>query len=201
MELQSTDSFIDEYNRRWREERMRYEDAHRNGSIAAAHGPPARRPRLVQLPQYAYGVHTQTFQQGSIPPITFYVQGGRVKGIRLANILAGNFPDLVEPNELLGRLSNTTKTTYRLRVVGYTHFDRQMPAYRMTAPVEYLTRQTVAHHVAIAVQECIQRDGGFWVVVGIDGIIHNVPFSDLRLMELRRVSEGSWQPVLAFYRD
>ena len=34
----------------------------------------------------------------------------------------------------------------------------------------------------------------FWV----NGIYHSVVFDDLLLLEVRRVSEGSYQPVLAF---
>ncbi|KAJ3556019.1 hypothetical protein NM688_g2259 [Phlebia brevispora] len=195
--IQAPDDYVEELHQALsvHPEMRRFYQAQQNGSIEAAQGPPEslRKQEMIQVPQYIYDAPSWKCDPATFPPIVF--RTSERKGIRLTNALAQNTADLHEPDEQLTQLSSTTKTTYRLEVVKYKPFNRAMPALRATARNESLARWVVANHVARAVEECIQRDGGSWEVATIG----RVTFNDLWLMELRRVSQGSWQPVLAFY--
>ena len=66
-------------------------------------------------------------------------------------------------------------------------------AYRVSYSAEPHERRYIAFAVAQAVEKALNRDGGEW---RLDGWA--IRFSDLHLLELQHVSEGSWQPVLAY---
>ncbi|KAF7796695.1 hypothetical protein EIP86_007878 [Pleurotus ostreatoroseus] len=148
---------------------------------------PPPRPYLVQVSQYQYET-SRTFDRP--PPIAFYVNGH--KGILLSHALARIFGGLFEGERSVERFSNADKTTYRLFVPGCNPFERHSPARRATTSREFVSRQTIARHVAKAVQAFIERNGGIWH----DSVAGNVMFEEILLLELRRVSEGSWQPFV-----
>ncbi|KAJ3556021.1 hypothetical protein NM688_g2257 [Phlebia brevispora] len=197
---QAIDPYVIQYNQSnhltWQQELQRYREALQAQSLAAALGPPAQRPRIIQVPQLMY-IAQRPFNP--VAPVTFFIQAGNrmLKGINLAHALAGNFEGLYDPHRQLEQLSNRPRITCRLEVYGYQSFDSEMKAPSrnyVTAPT--FPRQTIASRMAHAIRACMQRDGGHWAFANIG----NVHFNDLWLLEIRHVSRGSWQPVLAFYR-
>ena len=59
-----------------------------------------------------------------------------------------------------------------------------------------LVLKTIATQVAQTVGMCLETHGGSWN----DAVAGEVMIDDLFLLELRWVSENTWQPVLAVYR-
>ncbi|KAF7790778.1 hypothetical protein EIP86_001735 [Pleurotus ostreatoroseus] len=163
------------------------------GTIPASTPPPGA--HLVQITQLEYSASAWAVSPTDIPlPITFFANGR--KGILLSDALAGAFVGLTDAEQLVGPLSNSDKVTYRIQPQKYPPFRKSSPSRRATILRECLARSTVALHVANAVFMCIQRDGGSWD----DDSAGTITFDELFLLELRRVSRGSWQPVLAVYR-
>lgn len=70
-----------------------------------------------------------------------------------------------------------------------------MPSCRSTVPPENLERRIIAFNVSKVIKEYMNRTDGQWNLDRVGKIV----FEDLILLELRYVSGGSWQPVLAFY--
>ena len=98
-------------------------------------------------------------------------------------------------------LPSSTTDVMRLQVSGPGGWiyksDRQVSAscirrgWQGHAP---LTRRTVVKHIALTVQKCLTEAGGFWTLP----CGHQVYFEDIFLFELLRVSDGSYQPLLAY---
>lgn len=84
-----------------------------------------------------------------------------------------------------------------------------MPSHRSTEDRKGLTLCDVVRHVATAVKKAINAAGGTWTVspmppyaptlLGSHAQSYTVRFEDIVLLELKKVSKGSWQPILAFY--
>ncbi|KAJ3556016.1 hypothetical protein NM688_g2260 [Phlebia brevispora] len=180
---QLDDDAIAQYNRVAYEQRLkRYDDDKQNGSIAAALGPPEFTSTVIQVPQVEYTMSQWNFEPGTIEPITFHTTGGH-KGIRAADAVKGDVADLIDADEQLERLSDTSaKTTYRLQVENYLPDSKATQSRRATTEGGCVTRRIVANHVAKFIQDSIKRDGGYWEVAGFGRVV----FHDLWLMELRR---------------
>lgn len=70
-----------------------------------------------------------------------------------------------------------------------------MASCRATVTTEHLERDNIAFNVSKVVKEYMDLTDGQWHLDGLG----RVAFEDLFLLELRHVSKGCWQPVLAFY--
>ncbi|KAJ3536043.1 hypothetical protein NM688_g6890 [Phlebia brevispora] len=90
------------------------------------------------------------------------------------------------------------KISHRLRVRGLNgkdyNLDRQVPSRRSTGGCDHLKRSKVANHIARSVEQCMKNSDNKWTTV--DGI--PLRLGDLFLLALINVSQGSWQPVLAY---
>ncbi|KAF7798451.1 hypothetical protein EIP86_009672 [Pleurotus ostreatoroseus] len=178
-----------------------YRDAHRNGMLASAHGPPVF--RLKGIPQLLYlGNYKHPNTGGDLqPPIEFltidlYGCGCEPpgKGIRLVDAHRGDTNRLVGGGERLS-LGDGAKVSIRIRVVDYDDHGEQISSRRATIEQEGKTLAEIVEKVAGIVKRSIDKptDSHKWVING-----DTVKFEDLILLELRHVTSGSWQPVLAY---
>ncbi|KAH9901225.1 hypothetical protein C8Q73DRAFT_235387 [Cubamyces lactineus] len=154
----------------------------------------------VLVPQRQYGLGTET-KNVPYPGCTVYF--GTYSGalIRLADALSGVTNDLIAadapwfPKGDPNYLNIGTKISVRLHFEseGFQEFFRQVMSLRSTAAAPPINLEALAKNVAKSTQQYL-RGRKF----NVDGELYG--FGDLYLVELQRMSHGSWQPVFYVQR-
>ncbi|KAI0739296.1 hypothetical protein BC629DRAFT_1299979, partial [Irpex lacteus] len=132
------------------------------------------------------------------PDIRFTVGG--VLGIRLIDALNPEFNGLDNGGVLPRLTEHVKKITIRLRWPGYSPWSDVIHVYDRTHSVNPITLRKLAQLLAQKMQAFRDelRDYPYNESSGVDGWqLQHFPIERLVLLELRYVSQGSWQPVLA----
>ncbi|KAJ3552303.1 hypothetical protein NM688_g4217 [Phlebia brevispora] len=149
---------------------------------------------LYIIPQLEYSVGRHNTPGYS--PVTFRC-GGR-DGVPLYVVENRSCPGLEDAQALI-TFGDRVKISHRLRVLGLYgtgyDLDKQVPSRRATTTRDCLTRHTVGRHVAKSVRECMANSNNEWIVS--NGV--TLHFENLILVDMKNVSEGSWQPTLGYY--
>ncbi|EKM52700.1 uncharacterized protein PHACADRAFT_211919 [Phanerochaete carnosa HHB-10118-sp] len=128
-----------------------------------------------------------------LPPIRFFVNGSL--GLNLQSALV---PDNVLDNAATAPILSLNNDRAALRILwpGYEgwHLNNALVATVANNPA---TIANIAYRVASRVQEFYQ-DMLTNVGAVADWQLQRIPFSALHLVELRNVSQGSWQPVFCY---
>ncbi|KAI0811054.1 hypothetical protein BC629DRAFT_1589789 [Irpex lacteus] len=155
-------------------------------------------PTLTEIPQNEYRANgAQTLYIANQSPIEFWV-GGR-KGIRATDALDENFAGLHEPNARLLE-SVKHKVSIRIEVDGYASFVIQKYVRRSTEAQESISRRQLATKVAEAIKAFVEKhneNAPYQTPYIRVGQTH-IRLEDIYLTEVRHVSRGSLQPVLAY---
>ena len=87
-----------------------------------------------------------------------------------------------------------------MQIQGQPEACKSAPAYRSDKEGSGFERRIIARQIAHFVYNLMDKGQQPWSF-SIDGQMYTVRFDDLLLIEIRKVSEGSYQPVLAFFGD
>lgn len=144
----------------------------------------------ILVPQQVYSPPPGQQPAQLLPPLRFFV--GQELGVNLQT--ARDFPlgnILRDPNAECVLSNSNNRATLRIIWPGYDrwHHENSLDA-RPGRTLEQVARQ-VAARIWEFHQAMSTVPGG-----NPDWDLRNVPFRDLYLVELRNVSQGSWQPVL-----
>ncbi|KAJ3552305.1 hypothetical protein NM688_g4218 [Phlebia brevispora] len=209
MSQQTLLNYIVQHNEKLEERQAmkRYRESLSNGSIGAAVGPPINRLRQVSQRRYTGNMRFDASLSTHLkPPIEFWVTRFRgpgfesfeestFKGIKLSDVLAGNINCLIGAGQSQW-LSDGLKASIRLRVDNHKDYGQQIAARRSTPGTECLPLSTIVRKVAEVIKSSMPLVNGKleWRLSNGDVAI----FEELLLLELQHVTQGSWQPVLAY---
>ncbi|KAI0085405.1 hypothetical protein BDY19DRAFT_445710 [Irpex rosettiformis] len=155
-------------------------------------------PAPVEIPQEEYRANgAQTLYIASQAAIEFWVNGH--KGIRVTDALDENYVGLDDPNARLLE-SVRDKVSIRIEVAGYTSFVTQKYVRRTTEGRESISRRRLATKLAEVVKAFVQKNSGV-TPQGLNRLQFGpgyIQLEDIYLLEVRHVSKGSLQPILAY---
>ncbi|KAI0342277.1 hypothetical protein BDW22DRAFT_1357600 [Trametopsis cervina] len=126
-----------------------------------------------------------------------FTHGGRF-GVNLQDALQQRAGDMPDAHERPETTSASSRITIRINWQGYADFSCSINAREHSQGAELIPKWKLASCVAQAISQFYQRatsstdDSNPYA--GWE--LPDVPFEGLRLLELRHVSPGSWQPVL-----
>ena len=137
--------------------------------------------------------------------ISFEVDG--FKGIPLEDALEERFDGLKGAEEpvIISKpqgftcglhVSPRSANTIRLLVLTHLQVIQYTPFYQRILS-SWSKRRDIARDVAKVVKEAMEENHGRWYI--IPPFTTAVRFEDMLLLELKQVSSGSYQPVLAFF--
>ncbi|KAI0791469.1 hypothetical protein BC629DRAFT_1509756 [Irpex lacteus] len=154
-----------------------------------------RNGRIQVIPQ---GVFPTSQTYTPLPNVTFTVSGAL--GIRLVDALNPAFHGLCDAGVVPRMTKDAKKFILRLKWPGYPAWSEVVHAYDHTYMANPNTLKKVAQLAAQKIQMFCHElhRHPYDVSSGGDGWqIERHPLETLVLLELRHVSQGSWQPVLA----
>ncbi|KAI0092296.1 hypothetical protein BDY19DRAFT_591608 [Irpex rosettiformis] len=131
-----------------------------------------------------------------LPNVQFTMRG--VLGVRLIDALNPAFNGLDNPGYVPRMSVDAKKITLRLKWPGYAEWKEVVHVFEHTYNLNPNTTRKIAQVIAQKVQ-VFWNDLRYEHYTGVvDGWqLANFPLERLVLLELRHVSQGSWQPVLA----
>ncbi|KAI0790280.1 hypothetical protein BC629DRAFT_1440084 [Irpex lacteus] len=153
-------------------------------------------PDGIVVPQLVYSRPPAPYP--TFPPIPFH--HGQQSGISLHSILNGQQGNMSDSSSRPTTTTTSTKIKIRLLWPGYDEFSRDINAKEHTRQGDPIPKWKLALCVAQVVHAFYSHavpssnppfGAQTWN-------LHNIPFQCLRLVELRQVSTGSWQPVLVY---
>ncbi|KAI0092294.1 hypothetical protein BDY19DRAFT_591251 [Irpex rosettiformis] len=149
------------------------------------------------VPQKEY--RTNTVYQPS-PPVQFFDRGQF--GIRLRDAIASNFSGLAEAQRPIILNEGGVRIAIRILWPGYASWEKWISVYGYSSNRPPITKSQLAYQIARKIHEFYEakKDANAEFTGTPDWCLCNIPFDQLSLLELRHVSPGSWQPVLAFIR-
>ncbi|KAI0092313.1 hypothetical protein BDY19DRAFT_929405 [Irpex rosettiformis] len=148
--------------------------------------------RGILVPQIVYNPATPPFPK--LPDITF--AQGQHCGVSLLSALGCHQAILADGETRPVMTTTSTKIKIRILWPGYQEFSKDINVREHTRAGDPIPKWKLAFCVAQVVQ-------AFYTGAVLSGnpedwSIHRIPFGSLRLLELRHVSTGSWQPVLIY---
>ncbi|KAI0339077.1 hypothetical protein BDW22DRAFT_1361994 [Trametopsis cervina] len=148
------------------------------------------------VPQRLYTASSPYHRRESIR----FNHGGRM-GVGLQDALRQRAEDMPDADERPETTTSSSKITLRINWQGYADFSCNINAREHSQRGESILKRKLAFCVAQVVYQFYQRatpSQGDQDVHYAGWELANIPFERLRLLELRHVSPGSWQPVLLF---
>lgn len=162
---------------------------------------PAEQGRLpgIVAPQRVYVPPPS--QQGGNPLPTIKFDSREHVGIRLEDALQHRTQGLLEPTRTPAMSTTGVRVAMRILWPCYDVWTTNMPICDHTPNANAFNMVTIAHRVASVIRDFYNDMSHVAVNPNADGAdwgVHRIPFSQLYLVELRHVSQGSWQPVVCF---
>ncbi|GJE88275.1 hypothetical protein PsYK624_043580 [Phanerochaete sordida] len=146
----------------------------------------------VLVPQSVYGVGRGAAGFTSPPPIRFGSQGA--PGIHLHLALRGDYRELPDAESVVPGTNVGQKIGFRMNWPGYANWFKH---FTIPAAAGLCKKGPLAREVARQVQDFLQTmSGNIPAPDARNWNVANIRLEDLVLLELRQVSQGSWQAVL-----
>ncbi|KAJ3548012.1 hypothetical protein NM688_g5346 [Phlebia brevispora] len=147
----------------------------------------------ILVPQQVYPAPV-AFQPN--PAIRFFNRDGTL-GIPLVEAFGQQFGSLIQGDSIPNVTNTSVRVAMRILWPGYEPWSDNVHVYDHSAATHPFTLAKLAHATAKAVKKFLDNMGSVPSrEPRADWNVSAVPFASLRLVELRHVSTGSWQPVL-----